>query len=180
MLVGLGIAKAFQRTSRDLDSATRGARKRKSPVRLMKPKNFISYEDPKKRFELHYPSDWTLEKHNGIHISSSKIFSFARVDVGKDEKRIWSHVKKRIEEAGGEMKLERRQAGSPEKVRGEVSMEGIRFRYDGYAWHLGKEAVILSMGNVIEPKRSRAIEKFEDTILEGIRRHFWVNQEKKS
>ncbi len=131
MVIGFGIAKAFRRVSRDLDTAVRGIRKRKSPARLTKPKSFISYEDPGKRFELHYPSGWELTKNNGLHISSPKIFSFARVDIGKDEKRIWEHVKSRIQEAGGSVKFERRQAGTPEKVRGEVSMEEIRFRYDG-------------------------------------------------
>ena len=181
-LAGLGVSKAFRRLSREVDAVQGGMKKRQrsGPVKLSKPKSFISYEDPGKRFELHYPSTWTLKKQNGIHISSSEIFSFARVDTGANAKQVWRDIRQHIEQMGGSMKIAKHTPGKPESVRGEVVLGNIRFRYDGYAWNLGKEVVVLSLGNVIDPKRSRGIEKMEDTILSGIRRHFCVNPEETS
>ena len=154
-------------------------KKEGAPVKLAKPKSFICYEDPAKRFELHYPSTWILKKRNGIHISSTELLSFARVDIGASAKQVWKAIEQEIVNTGGSMKIQKHTTGKPESVRGAVALGNIRFRYDGYAWPVGKEVVVLSLGNVVDSRRSRGIEKMEDTILNGIRRHFCVNPEEK-
>lgn len=137
-----------------------------------RPISFVRYRDPEDRFELSYPAEWKLNPDLGVHASSALLGSFVRVDVVEESTEIWKQLGLEAAQAGGALQVRSHRPGSPEVVTGHLVVGETRFSWSGCAWRINGVKVILSLGNVLDPARSRAIESYEDRILSAIRRHF--------
>ena len=172
--VAHGMASAFRSFNRTYRSknAFRSRGDSTPSVPAGPPRNFVRYKDPKGIFELNYPSDWSLQKKEGVQVSSERLGSFARVDIRPDTPHFWDHLKQDFAEAGEEVEYLTRNGSHPIHVRGKVRAKGMNFMWDAYAYALGNNRLILSLGNVVDPRRSKAIERYEDSVLAAIRRYF--------
>jgi hypothetical protein len=138
------------------------------------PVTFVTYHDQQNRFQLSYPSDWSLERTGGIHVFSLRLGSFAHVSILPASGCLCNRLLEVIERAGGTAELKTTHAKSPERVRGPLALRSYRYACDATAWAVGKSKVVLLIGNVTHPQRSAGIERYEDRVLSAIRRHFKV------
>ena len=173
--IGYGLAEAVQRMVRQMDDLERVARRNRTvhvpPPRLGRPKSFASFRDPAGRFVLEYPSEWTLEGKGPVRVFSPRIATFAQVEIHPDGSDPWADVEKRILKAGGEVSFATR---SPSGARASLSFGGRRFHWSADVHPVKGGSVILSMGNVLDLARSRALERYEDKVLAAIRRRFRI------
>ena len=172
-MFGIAYARQMVRLLNDLDrDFYRLPRLRRGPIPVGSPKSFVRYHDPAARFELGYPAEWKLREDGDVHVSSHRMGSFARVDVVPKEADFWSNLERAVRLEAGEFGLDAVRKGPPERARGEIRMKGLRFSWDGTAYRLHDLNVILTLGNVVAAGRSRAVELYEDKVLEAIRRSF--------
>lgn len=163
---------SFNRTYRPKNAFRRHPKGR--PPQPERPRNFIRYRDPQGRFALSYPRNWTLRRGGGVQISSAALGSFVRVDLVPDEPQFWKQLARDMEAGGARTRIRSHGGHHPVHVKGTVQVRGTWFDWDAFAWPLGKLRVILSLGNVVDPRRSATIERYEDGILASIRRAFVV------
>lgn len=167
---GLGFARQMARLLQDLDRDVRTLpRLRQAPVRSGDPKSFTRYHDPDARFEFGYPNEWKLKRDGGVHVSSPKLGSFARVDVVRSDTDFWEFLERAVDLEKGTFRMD---AHRGSRARGEIRMGGLRFEWDGTVYALGDRNAVLTLGNVLDSGRSRAVEAYEDKILAAIRRSF--------
>lgn len=171
-----GMGRTFNAINRSYKprNAFRSRSGRKSTVPSGPPKSFTTFRDPQGRFVLDYPADWKLRTGDGIQVTSARLGSFARVDILPDCPRFWENLKEQLIRAGGSVRFRTRNGSRPVHVRGKIHVGRTDFDWDAYAYRLGKTRVVLSLGNVVDPGRSAAIERYEDGVLASIRRHFLV------
>jgi hypothetical protein len=55
-----------------------------------------------------------------------------------------------------------------------LEAKGCVFAWEARRYRAGAEQVILATGNVVDEKRSKAVEAYEDAVLAAIRRHFTI------
>lgn len=79
-----------------------------------------------------------------------------------------------MQKAKGEITIEKQVLGPPKQVRGKLQIGGTRFAWNAYAYEHKSETVVLFTANVVDSERSTKIERFEDKVLEGIRREFKI------
>jgi hypothetical protein len=163
--------------ARDLEKFAEAARSvmRREPERTTRisaapPKSMARHIDPDGRYEIHYPSTWSVSNVGAFFVRSRDIGSFARVDVVETAADVWATVVAGLEKAGATVTLKGRPV--PSRVHGELELSGTRFLWDALAYAIQDGSVVLSLGNVVDASRSRAIETYEDRILAAIRRHF--------
>ena len=163
---GYGAAGAMDRAMKDLGALRRSGRiPRGVPDRRM-PRSFTTFLDPK--FELSYPAGWGLQAHPGaVRVTSERIGSRIRVDVVEDSVFFWGDFEKTT---GASIHYVR--DGTPEHGSGTVTLEGRRFDCEFYAWRKGGTAIVLTTYNVVYPRRSKALEAFEEWTLRAIARNF--------
>lgn len=165
------------RMARDLADLANTAKSvmRREPERGIRasptpPKSMLKYIDPQGRYELHYPSTWSVSNVGGFFVRSREIGSFARVDVVDAAADLWPAVVAGLERGGAVVTLKQRPV--PSRVHGELALDGTRFLWDALAYSIPDGTVVLSLGNVVDARRGRALEAYEDRILAAIRRHF--------
>lgn len=169
------LIEAMRRTSRDLAELSQIARSvpsRSGGPRPSTPARFAHYRDPKGRFEIRYPASWECQAEEGVLVRSSKIGTFARADVVPGAPIRWLDLEEAVQKAGGEITIEKHLKGPPKQVRGKVRIGGNRFAWNAYAHEHEGNTVVLFTANVIDAERSTKIERYEDKVLEGIRREF--------
>jgi hypothetical protein len=167
---GLGAVRQMARLLHDLDRDFRNlSRLRHAPIGVGSPKSFARYHDPQARFEFGYPSEWKLKRDGGIQVSSERMGSFARVDLVPAGTDFWSFLERAVDQEGGTFRMDSHRGA---RARGEIRMDGLRFAWDGTVYALGDSTLALTLGNVLDSKRSAAIEAYEDRILAAIRRSF--------
>lgn len=138
------------------------------------PPGFKTYRDPQGRFRLSYPGNWKLHRSGAVHVVSEQIGSFARVDPFRGSREVWDEIQESFRQAGGKVKIESRRGTDPEVVKGWIKMDGRRFDWEARAYSIPTGTLVLSLGNVVDKRRGRAIERYEDGVLRAIRRHFKV------
>lgn len=170
---GLSSARQMARLLQEMDrDFHRLSRLRRAPAPLGPPKSFVRFHDPAARFELGYPAEWRMREDGGLHVWSTRMGSFARVDVVPGGSDFWSNLERAVRADHGEFALLRVREGPPARARGEIRIKGLRISWDGTAYRLGGVRVILTLGNVLNPARSATLERYEDKVLEAIRRSF--------
>ncbi len=168
-----GIARAMMRLLESLDRNVPARRVYgRVPGPIGQPKSFTRYVDPDSRFEFGYPSEWGLKCDDGVHAASRKRGTFARVDVVPSGVDFWRNLQKALLQEGGCLRLGKRRPGSPGGRTGEIEVGHVRFLWEAVVYEVRGEQIILSTGNVLEPRRAPEIELYEDKILAGIRRSF--------
>jgi hypothetical protein len=170
---------ANRQLQRDLSTMGPVSGNRVSSLRSRKPGSrrpisFVRCRDPLSRFELSYPAEWKLHQDLGVHVSSARLGSFARVDVLPGHAAPWKRLQHEAAEAGGSLRITTRGVGTPETAAGTLAAGERRFSWMGYAWRIETEIVVLFLGKVVDPSSPRAIEGYEDRILKAIRRQFRV------
>jgi hypothetical protein len=153
----------LDRLYRDLPSLRRPA------PRIGAPLSFARYHDPEARFEFGYPAEWRLKRDGGVHVSSPKLGSFARVDVVPAGADFWAFLERAVDLERGTFRLDSQRGA---RARGEIRMGGLRFAWDGTVHALGDRSAVLTLGNVLDARRSAAVESYEDKTLAAIRRSF--------
>ena len=153
-------------------SMSRSRTRRDGPVKLSRPDSFKTYRDPKGLFVLEYPSDWTLRRGRTVQVNSDRLGSFARVDVVPFTSTLWRDLMAAMAREGTRVTIEKRNGSKPVHVRGKVKVSSTRFSWNAYAYRNKDQKIILSLGNVIDSRRSRMIERYEDRVLAAIRREF--------
>lgn len=133
------------------------------------PRSFRTYRDPDERFELGYPAEWRLKRDGGVHVSSARMGSFARVDVVPAGADFWSFLERAVDLERGTFRMDSHRGG---RARGVIRMAGLRFAWDGTVHPLGDRSVVLTLGNVLDSRRNRSIEAYEDRVFAAIRRSF--------
>lgn len=177
MLVWFAIMDALKRSARDLKELEGLA-----PKRLARgasaapghPAKFATYRDPNGKFELAYPAQWELQAGSGVFVRSKKLSTFAGVEVQSASSTPWKDLEAAVAKSGGSLDVQKREAGPPKHLRGTLQLGPTRFSWNAYAYERGDETVTLSMGNVIDVERGTKIERYEDKVLEAIRREFRV------
>lgn len=169
------LAQAMKRISRDLADLEEGlptVRSKSARAKPGSPSRFATLRDPDGRFALSYPAEWKLETFHGVLARSSRIASFARVDVLPSSGSLWKQLRAAVEKVGGTIDIQRHAPGSPEHLRGKIEVSTSRFAWNAWAWRGTEETIVLSTGNVIDTKRGTKIERYEDKVLDAIRREF--------
>ena len=165
---------AFSRIVNGMRDAVRGLERSapRDPGRIdaRPPKSLVTWKDPAGRFELWYPSSWRLTNVGGVMARSASIGSFARVDVVESPTGLWGDVVRALEAAGAMVQLRHRPTET--RLHGEVDLDSVHFRWDAYAHPVQGGVAVLSLGNVVDAKRGRTLERYEDVMLATIRRHF--------
>ncbi len=166
----LGANQQLRRDLRALDQAL-PRRSRSSPKADAKtpPATFARYRDADLGFELHYPMEWSLRTQGALHVGSERIGTFAHVEILPAGTDTWAHISR---EAGAILE-ELRAEG--DRATGLLLTPKFRFRWDAQRFVRSRDQVILVTGNVIDSRRSRAIERYEDRVLAAIRRFFKVS-----
>ena len=126
---------------------------------------FQRYRDPAGRFELSHPAEWVVEEVDGLHLHSPAMGSFARVQEAVDDP--WPALAEAFQAAGGRFILERRKPG---RAWGRLEAGGRSFGWDATL----RGGFLLLLGNVADPARGAALERYEDRALAAIRRSFKV------
>lgn len=152
--------------------ATRRSRGPRIPVG--RPSSFLAHRDPRGRFEFHCPSEWDVRIEEGVTAVSTRLGTFARVDVLPAGVDVWGELKREMVAAGGDLTLDARQPRSADHARGKVTLGESRYALNGYRHRVGEESVVLSLGNVIDGRRGQGVERYEDRILEAVRREFRI------
>ncbi len=168
---------AMRRMNRNLHDGVRGAGKRRKSIGsapMGRPKGFTAHRDPNGLFILEYPSDWTLTQGSGVHVISPRSGSFARVDIIPITPQLWENLMTAMSDFGAKATIEKRNEDKPVHVRGKVQTASTKFAWNAYAYEAGEQEIILSLGNVIDPPRSKTLGKFDERVLSGIRRLFTV------
>jgi hypothetical protein len=170
MVVGLGwiIAAARQaaKWQRELESSVGAAIPRSIPD-ARRPKTFAIARDSAGFFELSYPAEWELRNSGGaIQVCSRKLGSIARAETLEDSPDFWEPFKR----DGLEISAD----ASPERASGRVKVEGVTFECALYAWKARGRRIVLSTYNVVDSRRGKALEDYEDRVLRRIRSHFRI------
>ena len=143
------------------------------PVRLGKPLAFDQFRDPKGRFILSHPKGWVLHREGeAVHAESETMGSFVGVDPFALNEDPWEIVIRQASEMGGKLDMAWKRASRVEHRRGDLTLGRMKFQWDGYLWKGRKSSVLLSLGNVIDSRRGRSLESYEDKTLAAIRRAF--------
>lgn len=176
MFVWGALLQAMKQVARDSGELSEIAKGKPRPgvAKPSTPARFSVYRDPKGRFELRYPTSWECLGAEGVLVRSPKIATFVRVDVVPGAPIRWLDLEEAVQKAGGEITIEKHLKGPPKQVRGKLQMGGTRFGWNAYAYEQKTDTIVLFTANVIDAGRSRAIERYEDRVLEGIRREFKV------
>lgn len=174
MMVWGALLEAMRRVSRDMSelSDVARAKRRTGAPKPSTPARFSLYRDPKGRFELRYPTSWECLGADGVLVRSPKIGTFARVDVVPGAPIRWLDLEESVKKADGELTIEKHLKGPPKQVRGKLRMGGTRFAWNAYAYEAAADTVVLFTANVIDAGRSTRMERYEDKVLDAIRREF--------
>ncbi len=167
---------AIQQLLRDLHAMDRDFRNlsgyRRLPAPIGSPVGFDRYHDPAARFEFAYPAGWRLRRDGGVQVSSPKLGSFARVDAVPAAADFWACLEAAVLRRGGEFRRDEAREGPPGRARGGMRLAGLRFEWDGTAHRAADACVVLTLGSVVDPPRSGALELYEQKVLAAIRRSF--------
>ena len=173
MGAAVAFAQNMTRAMRQLDRDARALhRSRRRIIRPTRPKSFRSHYDRGGLFVLDVPSTWEVTVRRGILAVSRKIGSFARVDVLPKSESVWRQLIREMVRAGA--KVSQRGGAKGDRLRGQVRIGETLFDWDARRHVVGDKCVILSTGNVLDSRRGRTLEEYEDRILESIRRNFRV------
>jgi hypothetical protein len=160
-----------------IEAATRGLgtiRRSESESDPRVPKTFAIRKDAAGRYAICYPAQWQVDDWDGFLAVSPLFASFARVDVVDSDPTLWDDLGYEIERGGGKLKIEKRWKAYPEEVEGTLELASRKYRWSAWAYVTRDGAIVLALGDAVDPSRSRLIEKYERAILERIRRHFRV------
>jgi hypothetical protein len=171
----LGVIQRMVHSMQDLARGIeRSAPRGSAAIDPRPPKSFQCWRDPDGRFEFRSPSTWELTNVGGVMARSREIGSFARVDCIPASADPGGQVVQALERSGATVELQQRPGRAPTRLHGEIDLDGIHFRWDAFAYALPGAIAVLSLGNVVDVRRGRALERYEDVILASIRRHFRV------
>lgn len=160
----------LQRELRAMDERLPRRRLSTAAISSQAPRTFALYLDPGKRFELRYPKDWVLEVAEGIQVYSASLGTFVQVAVLPEGLDPWARLQAEARKGklGGVLRDFRAQG---EQASGILEAEPYVFEWEARRYPGG---LVLVTGNVLDSKRSKAVEAYEDTVLAAIRRHFKV------
>ncbi len=171
----LAILEAVRRTQRDLnemEGILPKVRGRSRAAKTGRAAKFAAYRDPAGKFELRYPTEWDLQTGHGVLVRSPRIATFANVEVLPTADAPWRELEVAAAKLGGELEVTRRSAGPPRHLRGKLQLGPTRYAMNAWAHVVAGELVVLSTGNVVDADRATKIERYEDKVLDAIRREF--------
>jgi hypothetical protein len=134
-----------------------------------RPLLFATYRDPDGRFELGYPTGWTLETGPAVLVRSNRLATFARVDVLPGTDASWEAFRSAISAAGGTLTVQKETASL---LRGLLDWGGTRFDLLARRQSRGSETLVFS--TACEAGIDAPFRPYESQILAAIRREFRV------
>jgi hypothetical protein len=160
--------RSLAQSMRELSAGTRQSRHRRpeGPREDGPPAKLKTCRDPAGRYELQLPSEWQTRLDTGLFAFSPLLGSFARVDVVPASATLWKDLEQALGEAGLTAAFTEVKADG---AKGHVSMGIYRHALEALARPLADGVVVLCLGNVVDARRSRALERYEDRVLAAIR-----------
>lgn len=167
-LMWMSAAKQMQQSSPNLARSKFGA----VPNREI-PKTWKAYHDPEGRYVLHHPPEWKPNPKKGLSMDSAKIGSVVRVDRSTSLEDFERELLAELEPSEGKLAVKVRKA---DRLSGRLTVGARSFDWHSYAYPAKEGVLVLSLGNVVDAKRGKALERYEDATLSAIRRHFKVTE----
>ena len=134
-----------------------------------RPVLFATYRDPDGRFELGYPTGWTLETGAAVLVRSNRLATFARVDVLPGSDASWDAFRSAVAATGGTLTVQKE---NPRLLRGLLDWGGTRFDLLARRQSRGSETLVFSTAG--EAGLDAPFRPYESQILAAIRREFRV------
>ena len=134
---------------------------------LGQPVKFATWRDPLNRFELGYPQAWRLEAGPAVAVNSTRLASFARVDVFPRPELPWTEFQAALAGLGT---LTIRKA-TLERLSGTLEIGGKRFDLRARAYVRGSETLVLTTGGDAD---GGPLRNYETQVLAAIRRVFRI------
>jgi len=144
------------------------------------PAGFVSFRDSHGRFELSYPPDWDRRGEEPFQAWSPGTGSFVRVDDVTGSSAPWHELEQAFAGVGGRVLVRPQDLGKLGPTQGTLQIGPVWFEWEAHPFEAAGQALLLSLGRMIRPPLSDALDRYETRVLEAIRTEFRAGESTKT